>query len=359
MNQTSASPRRRPLVYALYFAGWTLLGLWLGIDSLLGQHGQFPRPAPWEPLTWELSSALVTGALALLVAGFEAHLPLVRGSLLRHLPLHVAGAIAFSLLHVAGMVAMRKAVYLVMGSHYVFGGFVPLFYEMQKDLLTYVVIVGACMLLRTLRERHRRELDALRLAKELDQARLAQLGTQLEPHFLFNALNTIAARMHEDVDAADRLLVALADLLRTALASGDAPFAPVSREIEWLRSYCALMAERQPGQLHVRIEVDDATMTARIPRLMLQPLVENSFRHGLSDGRGHLRISLRSDNGSLLCSIRDDGGGYRPDREGVGLRNVRERLQLLYGQRAHFNIAVLAEGGTEATLQLPLEPCDA
>ncbi|EQD74037.1 sensor histidine kinase, partial [mine drainage metagenome] len=143
------------------------------------------------------------------------------------------------MLHVALMVSLRKGVYALASTHYDFGGAVPLLYEFQKDVLTYAVIIGACVWLRTRRKHHQREMDALRLARELSEARLTQLSAQVEPHFMFNALNTIASRMHDDVDAADRLLVALADLLRAALAGARSPHARVRDELAWLRSYCA------------------------------------------------------------------------------------------------------------------------
>lgn len=344
---------------ALYGAGWLLLGLWLGVNSALGHRGELPPLPLWQPLTWELSSTLTVGALALLVFRFEARFALGGGRTLRQLPLHALAAVAFSLLHVAAMVGLRKGVYALAGGHYDFGGGVPLFYEFQKDVITYAVIVGACVWLRTRRERHQRELDALRLARELSEARLAQLSAQVEPHFMFNALNTIASRMHEDVAAADRLLVALADLLRAALAGAQSPHARVSDELAWLRSYCALMSERQPGRLQVCIDADAAALTARMPRLLLQPLVENAFRHGLVDGRGTLSVTLHGAAGELHCTVSDDGAGYRSGREGIGLANVRERLRLLYGDRAALAIAARPEGGTLVAVRLPLEPADA
>lgn len=359
MDTIPDSRQWRPSTYAGYIAGWTLLGLWLGINSLLGHRHQMPRLAAWEPITWELSSTLVLGVLALLVARFETLVPIGRRHSIRHLPAHVLAAILFSLLHVSGMVALRKALYLLMGRTYVFGGLVPLFYEMQKDLIGYALIIGACVLLRYSRERHQRELDTLRLSQALGHARLAQLGAQLEPHFLFNALNTIACRMHEDVDAADRLLVSLSSLLRAVIVDSGDHYAPVWRELEWLRSYCELMGQRQPGRLHILIDIDDEAPTARMPRLILQPLVENAFRHGLADGHGHLHIVISCKSGTLICTIRDDGTGYHAGKLGFGIRNVRERLRLLYGDRARFDITRLEGSGTEARLMLPWEPADA
>jgi LytS/YehU family sensor histidine kinase len=175
---------------------------------------------------------------------------------------------------------------------------------------------------------------------------------------MFNALNTIANRMHEDVADADRLLVALADLLRAALAGAQSPHARVRDELAWLRSYCALMSGRQPGRLQIDLDAEAATLDARLPRLLLQPLVENAFRHGLASGRGRLAVQLVVANGRLHCRVSDDGAGFAAGREGVGLANVRERLRLLYGARAGLQIAPRPSGGTEVRVTLPLEPMD-
>ena len=345
--------------FARYFGYWLLFGLWQGINSALGHHGDTLPPPLWQPLTWALSSTLPVAVLALAVYRFEARFPLGGGRTWQRLPAHFIAAPLFSLLHVAVMVILRKSAYALVGQHYNFGGAVPLLFQFQMDMITYAMIIGVCAFLRTRRERHRHEMDALRLARELSEARLAQLSAQIEPHFMFNALNTIASRMHEDVAAADRLLVALADLLRAALAGAQSPHARVSDELAWLRSYCALMSERQPGRLQVRIDADPSALTARMPRLLLQPLVENVFRHGLADGRGTLLVTLSGVNGELHCAVSDDGTGYRAGREGIGLANVRERLRLLYGERAALEIAARPAGGTVVAVRLPLEPADA
>ncbi len=344
--------------FALYFCYWLLFGLWQGINSALGHHGAMPPLPLWQPLTWALSSTLTVAVLALAVYRFEAHFPLGGGRTWQRLPAHFIAAPLFSLLHVAVMVILRKSVYALVGQHYNFGGAVPLLFQFQMDMITYAMIIGVCAFLRARRERHRHEMDALRLARELSEARLAQLSAQIEPHFMFNALNTIASRMHDDVQAADRLLVALADLLRAALAGSQSPYATVREELAWLHNYCALMAERQPGRLQVCIDADAPATAARMPRLLLQPLIENAFLHGLAGGRGALSVQLRATHDELHCTVCDDGAGFVAGREGVGLTNVRERLRLLYGARAALSITAQPEGGTVVAVRLPLEPAD-
>lgn len=285
-------PARPPWWLPAYLGGWLLLGLWLGTNAWIGYRGDPATPA-WHVFVWELSSAMVIGVLALGVARFESRWRITGAGAWRRLPLHLLAAVAFSLAHVASIIALRKLAYAAAGEHYDFGPLgLGLFYEFQKDILTYASIVAVCALLREIRERRQRQLDELTLRQALSEARLAQLSAQIEPHFVFNTLNAIANRMYEDVAVADRLLVALADLLRAAMRADGSEWVTVAEEARWLHAYCALMAERQPGLLHVAIEVDAQLDRARLPRLLLQPLVENAFRHGLRNGRGHLWIAL-------------------------------------------------------------------
>lgn len=347
---------RPPWWLPAYLGGWLLLGLWLGTNAWIGFRGDPSTPA-WHVFVWELSSALVIGVLALAVARFEADWRITGPGAWQRWPLHLLAAVGFSLVHVALMIGLRSLAYAAAGDHYLFGPLkLGLFYEFQKDLLTYASIVAVCALLREIRERRQRQLDELTLRQALSEARLAQLSAQIEPHFVFNALNAIANRMYEDVAAADRLLVALADLLRAAMGADGSDWVTVAEEERWLHAYCALMTERQPGLLHVAIAVDPDLAPVRLPRLLLQPLVENAFRHGLRNGRGHLWITLEGIGDRLRCTVEDDGAGMPAvPMPGLGLRNVRQRLELLYPDRHGWRIDPGRQGGTAIVVDIPLE----
>lgn len=339
-----------------YLGGWLLLGLWLGINAWISHRGDPDTPA-WHVFVWELSSTLVIGVLALGVARFEARWRITGAGAWRRLPLHLLAVVGFSLAHVVAIIGLRTLAYAAAGDRYNFGPLgLGLFYEFQKDLLTYASIVAVCALLREIRERRQRQLDELTLRQALSEARLAHLSAQIEPHFVFNTLNAIANRMYQDVAAADRLLVALADLLRAAMRADGSDWVTVAEEARWLHAYCSLMAERQPGLLHVDIEVDARLEPVRLPRLLLQPLVENAFRHGLRNGRGHLWIALKQAGDRLHCSIEDDGAGMpSAPTPGVGLGNARQRVELLYPGRYLWQTGPGRQGGTRITVELPLE----
>lgn len=353
----AAAARSRSLLgWIAYAAAWLALGLWLALNTIIGRrNGGEPIPA-WQPLTWELSSVAVVGSLAVAVAAFERRWPLSGPGWPRRLPYHVVAAFAFSLVHVWSMFGLRMLVYAVAGRRYDFGDpWLAFAYELQKDLITYATIVGFCIAWRAVRLRRERELAVVRLERDLSEARLAQLTAQIEPHFMFNTLNAISNRMHEDVEAADRMIAAFAELLRAALAESGSAHVRVADDVLWLERYFELMGERYRGLLETHVELDPAARDARIPRLLLQPLVENAFAHGLKSGRGRIDVAIRADGSRLRLSVQDDGVGIDAGfRDGVGLSNVRSRLALSYPGDHRFSIAPRAGGGTRIDIDLPM-----
>ena len=339
-----------------YAAAWLAIGLWLGINVVIGHRNSGETIPPWEPMTWELSSAVVMAVLALALAAFERRFPLSGAGWTRRLWPHLLAVPVFSLLHTVGMVAIRKAVYLLQGRSYDFGD--PLLgyaYELQKDLISYALIAAACVGIRALSRRRERELAMLRLERDLVDARLARLTAQVEPHFMFNTLNAIANRMHEDVDAADRMIAAFAGLMRAALVESGETQVAVAEEVAWLERYLDLMRERFRGKLETRIDVDPAACALRMPRLLLQPLVENAFQHGLASGRGSVVVSIRRDGARLRCTVDDDGAGFAADAvDGTGLVNVRSRLEILHPGAHVLEIGPRQGGGTRVRLDLPV-----
>jgi sensor histidine kinase YesM len=319
--------------WPLYVLLTLLFGVYQGLNALLGLHSARSHFAAWKPFLWELSSIVVIVALIPFIVRFENRIRVDSRPRTRVLLAHIAGAIAFSALHTTGMVLIRKLVYTLAGESYNFGNIiVEGFYELQKDLVTYLVILLVTFALREFRVRRAGELRAQKLAAELSEARLRHLTAQIDPHFLFNALNAISNRMHEDVDAADRMISQLGDLLRAAYESDDSVLVPLGRELGWLRGYAAMMAERFRGQLAFEIEVDPGIETLRVPRLLLQPIVENAIRHGLQDGRGWLRVEVRRTGNELQYTVSDDGVGLpeKPLERGTGLSNISRRLELLF-----------------------------
>jgi two-component system LytT family sensor kinase len=357
MSATTIAIRPRVLRsgWVIYAILALLFGLYLGINSMVGLRGT--GIAGWKPMVWELSSVVVIFALIPLVVRFEARFRLDAHPRWRIAIVHLGGALIFSALHVAGMLLLRKLAYAFVGQHYAFDSLpIQAFYELQKDFITYALILVVIFANREFQVRRTSDLRAAELAAELGQARLKALTAQIEPHFLFNTLNAISNRMHEDVEAADRMISSLGALMRAAYDSDNQVLVPLERELEWLGDYAAMMTERFRGQLSFVLKVAPGLETAEVPRLLLQPLVENALRHGLPDGRGNLTVDVVRQGTKLLYTISDDGVGIEDTRikPGTGLSNVARRLELLFPGAHSFTLAANHPRGTVVSLSFPV-----
>lgn len=209
--------------------------------------------------------------------------------------------------------------------------------QVDWEMMTYAAIVGISHAAHYQRAAIERQVQAARLETSLVEARLEALQRQLHPHFLFNTLHGISALMHRDVDAADRMVALLGDLLRATL-NVHAQEISLSDELELLQKYLDIERIRFGERLTVTYAIEAESLAARVPSLVLQPLVENAIEHGLAPTSrpGRVAISCRREEGMLWLEVRDDGvgvseGGVEALQKGIGLSNTRSRLQHLYG----------------------------
>ena len=212
---------------------------------------------------------------------------------------------------------------------------------------------------RLLTDHHAQSLRRSMLERELASAQLDALRHQLQPHFLFNTLNTITALVRPDPERAERVIVGLSDLLRMALRSGREQEVPLERELALLGRYVEIQQVRFPGRLTVHVAVDDAVRGAHVPTLLLQPLVENAIRHGLAPRAtgGTVEVRVERSGERLRLFVTDDGIGERagaPRREGVGLGTTRARLHHLYGDAYRLEAGGRAQGGFAVYIEMPL-----
>jgi two-component system LytT family sensor kinase len=201
------------------------------------------------------------------------------------------------------------------------------------------------------------QIRAAELESQLARSELQVLKNQLQPHFLFNALNSISSFMHTNVGVADDMISDLGALLRLSLESHATQEVPLAEELNSLQLYINIQRVRFQDRLSVQLNIDPESVEAYVPHLILQPLVENAFRHGISKrvGPGLVRIDSEHRNGKLLLRIADNGPGSPGDAsnaEGIGLKNTYARLQRLYGQRAGMKIRNTS-AGFEVELELP------
>jgi len=205
---------------------------------------------------------------------------------------------------------------------------------------------------------HERQLHTAELETRLTEAKLQALQMQLNPHFLFNTLNAIASLMHKDVEAADRMIVQLSELLRYALESTESQEVPLRQELDFLDRYLRIQQARFGERLSVQRQIAPESLDVLVPNLILQPLVENAIQHGVEPYARPGLITLRAlrANGELELQVQDNGAGLQnttSSRQGVGLANTRARLQQLYGERQRLQMGNAAEGGMLVRITIP------
>jgi two-component system LytT family sensor kinase len=226
----------------------------------------------------------------------------------------------------------------------------------HKNFFFYVVLVGAAHALHYQRRSRERERAAERLEAALAQSQLSALKAQLHPHFLFNSLQSITELLHRDVEAADRMIVSLSRLLRQFLESESTQEVSLATEIRTLEPYIELQRLRFGDRLRVEIEVEPDALSSRVPHLVLQPLVENSIRHGIAprERPGRIRIRARLREQTLELEVADDGVGLPEEvHEGLGLSNTRARLRQLYGSAQRFELRRGPGDGCIVSLHIP------
>jgi two-component system, LytTR family, sensor kinase len=226
------------------------------------------------------------------------------------------------------------------------------------NLLIYWVIVAVSQAFEYYQRYRERELRASELEKGLVEARLQALQMQLNPHFLFNTLHSISTLMHKDIEAADRMVSRLGDLLRAALDSSDTQEVPLRDELKFLERYLDIERTRFGDRLTVRMDIAPEALDAQVPNLILQPLVENAIKHGIEpcSKPGRIDLKARCSNGRVTIEVCDNGAGLKNQdeiEEGVGLSNTRARLHHLYCGDQSFELHQGPEGGLLARLTIP------
>ncbi len=232
--------------------------------------------------------------------------------------------------------------------------------QFHTYLFVYWAMLGVQRALAYRRRCRERELQAARLQALLTQAQLQMLRMQLNPHFLFNTLNTISALVQRDANTAERMIARLGDLLRLSLENAGRHEAALKEEVEFLQAYLEIEQARYGDRLRVAFDVDPDALDVPVPYLVLQPLVENAVKHGIAPRRrgGRLEVRARLEGGSLCLEVIDDGPGMpegRPanGRQGIGLANTRARLEHLFGGAHSFELRAPEGGGLCVAIRVP------
>jgi signal transduction histidine kinase len=309
---------------------------------------------PWTTLLvlncayWYLW-ALVTPA----VVWLSQHFRFERGGLVRAFGVHLPSVFVFSFGHIAAMQGVLW--WLAVSDGRAFAWWTQVqraaLQNIDWEMMTYWTIAGLSHAVLYYRESRDRAVRAAQLETQLAAAQLKTLQQQLHPHFLFNTLHAISALMHRDVDAADRTLMRLSDLLRMTLENLGEPEVTLQAELDFLSKYLQIEQTRFADRLIVRFDIQPDTLDTRVPSLLLQPLVENAIKHGVARkaGPGHIDISARRDGDKLWIEVRDDGAGLSENaltalQKGIGVSTTRARLLHLFGADFRFEFHRLTEG---------------
>ena len=347
-----SSTRIRNTVAVAWLLFWMLM-----VSVAVQDYARDDGTAYWQPVLWETSS-LVTGTALLLL---QRHFTIRHDHLISH-PVHWFGLqIAWLPLYWLAFTPLafgaRHAVYALAGQVYEHEPWAETFFYESLRLTVFVSMIylirfGILSYLQLLEEKLRVE----RANALLRQAQLQRLAQQMQPHFLFNALNTISSLMHTDVERADATLVQLADVLRTTLDVSDLHEAPLATELRLAQGYARVMQERYAERVAIGWHIDDATLDCTVPVMSIQPLLENIFKHTVEQRRQRVQItiSVQRDGACLIVRLDEDAGVLAASATpGIGLANLRERLQVLYGGAASVELSQLAPAGVRAEMRLP------
>jgi two-component sensor histidine kinase len=292
----------------------------------------------------------------------ERRFPLDRGRWTRSWPAHVGGFVAYSFAHTSLIAAFRAIAFPLFGQgSYDYGVMsVRYFMEAAQDLFSYVMFAGLLTLLRVQQKLHAREVRAAELERDAATARLEALSLRLQPHFLFNALNTISSVVYENPVAADSLIGRLGELLRASLRTSDRQEIAFVEELELLAAYRSLIEARFGDRVRFQLDVDAAARPLAVPAFLMQPLVENAVRHGMNTefGAVDVVVSATVNRGVLRLIVENDVPGV-PDASGTGtgLGATRDRLRLLYGTAGSLETTRL-NGRFRVTVTLPAREAD-
>jgi two-component system, LytTR family, sensor kinase len=348
-------------VWAGLLVLWTIfaaLGTWFNY-GLLAARG--------SPITWAQSirmnvvwygiwAMLLTPAVVFLCA----HMPLTKSRWPSFVGAHVISISAIVCFDVLLKTLWGARVFTTMHELPFVPQFKRVFFsQAEPDIQIYMVVAVLAYVVAYYTELRSQELRRAELENNLVHAELQVLRTQLQPHFLFNALHSVGALVNTDPRAAQRMICSLGDLLRMSLAGQDHPESTLKQELQFLELYLDVQRVRFQDQMVVQIRVDTDVLEAEVPYLLLQPLAENAIKHGVArrSGRCNVEIRARKDGDSVCVNVVNDCevsfGDGEYERLGIGLGNIRSRLRILYGDRGRLAAQTLPTGQFQVEVRVP------
>lgn len=363
--------RLRP--WMLVSAAWILPAIFAAINRLAQGRLQGWGPATARDLLWAGGDWFIYAFLTPGVFAVSKRWPLVRPYLARRLAQHLAISLLFCVVWATCGRLLELALGLAFDPHAVYSAMEAgqfwrqagvdwlswIFTTLPFGVAVYFCVVGMEHAIRYFIALREREVQMARLSEQLSDARFAALQAQVNPHFLFNTLNTIAVLVRDDDrQGAVAIVEHLSEILRRTLSRHHANEVTLGEELELVRQYLAIEQARFSDRLRPEFMIDDSLLSAAVPSFALQHLVENTIRHGIAKGTdaGKVRIEALRDRDNLVLTVIDDGPGIDTTvaiAQGHGIESTRERLLALYGNDASLTVVGGPEGGTLATLRVP------
>jgi signal transduction histidine kinase len=356
-------------------AAWIVPAGFAVINRIAQAHLQDWGPATIRELLFEFGDWLLYAFLTPFVFAISKRWPLARPHLARRIALHLAFSLLFCVAWATVGQSLRMLLVAIFAPQLMEQALQHglaqfwrqigvewlswIFTTLPFGVAVYLCVVGIEHATRYFIEAREREVQVARLSEQLSSARFAALQAQLNPHFLFNTLNTIAVLVRDDDrQGAVRIVEHLSELLRRTLTRHRANEVTLGEELELVRQYVAIEQARYSDRLRPDFRIPDALLSAAVPSFALQHLVENAIRHGIARDAdaGLLLVTAEHPGDYLQITVVDDGPGIDlqiPPPPGHGIENTRERLRALYGANASLELARRPEGGTIATLRVP------
>ena len=364
--------RFRRLTRVLFAAFWLLPGLLAALQLALvgdasGRPYGFGTALVWQGSTW-----LLWSLWSQLILTLVALVPLGTGRMGRWLAVHAVTMCVVCAANILAIAWLDHAFAIGHNRPFALDVRMVLVSILDFQVVLYWAVLGAAYMVEFVRRYRERDRAAAELEQKLARTQLDALRMQLNPHFLFNALNSVAELMEMDVREAQRTLTRVSDLLRLSLRSAASSVIPLWQEIELVELYLQIARVRYGRGLDVDIDVDSSSVDIEVPSFILQPLIENALKHGLAPGHTDqtIHVTARRTGGALELIVEDNGKGLdglittsgrflaaRPsvDGLGIGLTNTRQRLAMMYGDRYAFRMSNHAGGGCRVEIRLPLD----
>lgn len=352
--------------WGLILSMWALFGVFLASQIILA-YSRRSLPISWDRILGvELAYAAIWAALTPLILSLSRRYRIERPHLLRNLSVHFLAStiIGFTTRAVHDIIFWFVVMVDDTRPFSITRLLLNIYLIFDYGVLIYWLILLISYAIDFYHRYQEGEKKTSRLEAQLAQAQLQALKMQLHPHFLFNTLHSISALMHKNIHAAETMIARLGDFLRLTLENAGSQEVSLRQELDFLKCYLEIERIRFQDRLTVNLEIEPQTLDARLPNLILQPIVENAIRHGVSAqvGPGLIEIQARRQDGMLHVQVTDNGPGLALDtgpgntlKEGLGLANTLARLQQVYGPAHRLDLTNGTLGGLTVTIEIPFK----